>query len=166
MSLERAISLAVSEVLRRSRYPPTLVIDASTNHTLRFQDMEDMAEIEALLAGANFGFPEQSRPAKLGIVRESGREAFLDLAKKRTAPSAPPPFETSKPESRVLDVNVLRGTYHAGRSRLLPRGTTLLCDADYLLHIHIGRLLPSSIVGHSEKEPMGPKWAQNFGKHR
>jgi hypothetical protein len=154
MSLERAISLAVSQATGPNRYPPTLVIHASTNHTLRFQDMEDMAEIEASLAGASSGytFPEQSSAAKLGIVRESGRKAFFDLAKKRTAPSLPPPLETSKPESRVLDVNVLRGTYRAGLSRLLPRGTTLLCGADYLLHVHIGRVLPSSIVGQSEKE--------------
>lgn len=147
MSMERASFRAADRWGGQPGTRVELILDDSINQSLRFQDLEDMARIEALLVRANYqrGPGAELPPPSVPVV--SGRDAFRNLAKLRSL-SVPSTAGSGfdELESRALDINVLRGTYRAGLSRLLDRGTTLLNGADYFLHIHIGRMLPSSIV--------------------
>jgi hypothetical protein len=144
LSLENTISRAAQESPWKQRNSAVLILDASVNHAVRFQDMQDMADIEKALAAPGSALPLKQRGSRdTGIDSLGpGRWAYTALAETTSPASSPDRSVSEKPQERSVAVHVLRGVFWRNHSRLLAQGTTLLNGADYFLQVHIGKSLP------------------------
>lgn len=127
--LERAIRKA-AQVAIKPGGSALLIMDHAVNDALRVGDAAECMEMEAELAwGPRAGPPGASS------------RRLWDLF----AP-APIPESFGRFGPRPLDINLLHATYREGDSRRVKRGTTLKSGTPYLVEVHVGTRLGTSII--------------------
>ena len=127
--LEKAIKKAAREAVGRRR-GVLLIMDHAVNDALRVGDAAESSEMEFELAlGPRTGPP--SPPAR----------TLWDIL---TPLSPSESFARFGP--RPLDVNLLRATYGQSDSRRVKTGTSLKSGTPYLVEVHVGTRLGTSII--------------------
>jgi len=126
---------SLRSIIRRRR-GILLIMDRALDDALRLGDAIEMLGIQRELAGSLLEKKEKEDLHNLWQIASA--------LKQGTAESAGP---------RLLDMNLVRATYRPDVPRRLAAGTTLACGADYLLEVHVGARLATSMIRGEEENP-------------